>query len=120
MKIVVIGDKLTFCSRKVRKYDFRASGGGDISYDRGLVTDQIIDSAFSTAEKLEMDCVGFDYVVDEKTKTGKIIEMCYGFDYVVQKELGAYVDKNHQWHEEGIVIPDEIIKMMLRRIENKK
>lgn len=78
LKVVVIGEKMTFCARNVRKNDFRASGGGDCYYDRNLITNQIVDTAFETAEKLGLSCVGFDFVVDKKTKTGKIIEMCYG------------------------------------------
>lgn len=118
LKVVVIGNKMTFCARNVRKNDFRASGGGTCYYDRNLLTDHVIDSAFETAKELGMDCVGFDYVVDRRTGRGKIIEMCYGFDYVVQKELGAYVDTNHKWHEEPVVIPDEIIKIIVKKVEN--
>ena len=116
LKVVVIGDKMTFCARNVRKYDFRASGGGDCYYDRTLLTDNVIDSAFEAAQRLNMECVGFDFVVDKKTGKGKIIEMCYGFDYEVQKNLGAYVDKNHTWHEEAVIVPDEIVKMVIEKV----
>ena len=108
---------MTFCARNVRKNDFRASGGGDIYYDRSLLTDDIIDAAFDTADKLGMNCVGFDYVVDERTGTGKIIEMCYGFDYIAQSDLGAYIDRNHIWHEEAVYVPDEIIKMVYEKVK---
>ena len=52
LKIVVIGDKLSFIGRKIRKDDFRASGGGDLFYDKNLVTQNVISSAFSTNDKL--------------------------------------------------------------------
>lgn len=116
LKVVVIGDKMTFCARNVRKDDFRASGGGDCYYDRNLLTNGVIDSAFEAARKLNMYCVGFDYVVDAKSGVGKIIEMCYGFDYEVQRALGAYVDRNHVWHEEPVSVPDEIINMIIRKV----
>jgi len=116
LKVVVIGDKLTFCSRNVRKNDFRASGGGDINYDRNLLTDDVIDTAFRAADRLNMFCVGFDFVVNNTTGRGTIIEMCYCFDWEVQKALGAYVDRNHVWHEEAVFIPDEIIQMICKEV----
>lgn len=119
LKVVVIGDKMTFCARNVRKNDFRASGGGDCYHDRSLLTDNVIDSAFRVANKLNMECIGFDYVVDRATGKGKIIEMCYGFDYQVQFDLGAYVDRDHVWHEERVSVPDEIIKSIVKKVENE-
>nr|WP_303182766.1 hypothetical protein [Lachnoclostridium phocaeense] len=116
LKVVVIGDKMTFCARNVRKNDFRASGGGDCYYDRTLLTNDVIDTAFDAAKRLNMDCVGFDFVVDKKSGKGKIIEMCYGFDYKVQKDLGAYVDRNHIWHEQAVIVPDEIVKIVIEKV----
>ncbi len=119
LKVVVIRDKITFCARNVRKNDFRASGGGNVYYDRSLLTDDIIDTAFKTARDLKLDCVGFDFVINKNTGLGTIIEMCYGFDYETQKELGAYVDENHVWHEEPVCAPDEMIDLLCERIENE-
>lgn len=117
LKVVVINDKMTFCARSVRRNDFRASGGGDCYYDRSLMTDAVIDVAFKAADELNMDCVGFDFVVNQVTGQPKIVEMCYGFDYEVQKALGAYVDRDHIWHEEAVTIPDEIVKLIVKRVK---
>ena len=54
LKVAVINGKLTFCARHVRANDFRASGGGDCYYDRSLLTNQIINSAFDIAMKLKL------------------------------------------------------------------
>ena len=116
LKVVVINDKMTFCTRDVRKHDFRASGSGSCYYNRNLLTDNVIDTAFETAKKLGFQCMGFDFVVDSSTGEGKIVEMCYGFDYMVQAELGAYVDKNHVWHEEAVIVPEEIVRMISREV----
>lgn len=118
LKVVVVGDKMTFCARNVRKNDFRASGGGDCYYDRALLTDRIIDAAFRTADKLGMNCIGFDFVVDKKSGEGRIVEMCYGFDYEVQRDLGAYVDRDHVWHEEAVTVPDEVIRNILKELSS--
>ena len=44
--------------------------------------------------------------------------MCYGFDYEVQQSLGAYIDKNHIWHEHPLCFPDEVIKLTLAKIQD--
>ena len=57
-----------------------------------------------------MNCVGFDFVVDNRNNKPLIIEMCYGFDYEVQRDFGGYFDKEHIWHDGAVYVPDEIIK----------
>ena len=120
LKVVVVNGKMTFCSRDVRKNDFRASGGGAIAYNRSLLTDEVIDSAYAVADALCLDCVGFDYVVDCATGKGAIVEMCYGFDWQVQRDLGAWVDCNHVWHEEAVIVPDEIVKLIVDKIGEER
>ena len=77
LKIVVVGDKLSFIARNVRKGDFRASGGGSLYFNKSLVTPEIIQSAFNISDKLSFQCMGFDYVVDNGEKMGKIVEISY-------------------------------------------
>lgn len=119
LKVVVVNDKLTFCARNIRKNDFRASGGGSIYYDKTLITDQIIDESFNVADKLNLKCVGFDFVVDNDTGFGKIVEMCYGFDYSAQEDLGGYFDRDHVWHDGAVVAPDEIIKIICKEVQKQ-
>lgn len=119
LKVVVVNHKMTFCARRVRKNDFRASGGGDVYYDRSLLTDEIMDIAFQTARDLKLDCVGFDFVLEKETGRSVIVEMCYGFDYEVQRDLGAYVDENHVWHEQPLCVPDEVVAMILERVNHE-
>ena len=118
IKIAVVGDKLSFLSRSVRKGDFRASGGGDIGYSKELVTEQIISSAFEAYDKLGLECVGFDYVADKNTGEGKIIEMCYGFDYKAIMGAGGYWDRNRVWHSEPLNVPAEIMKNIMEKISS--
>ncbi len=112
LKIVVVGDKLSFLNRKVRKGDFRASGGGEIAYDRALMTKQLIKSAFSVADALRMQQVGFDYVIDSRTGEGKIIEMCFGFDADAIWECGGWFDRNFEWHDEPLNVQEEMLKKL--------
>ncbi len=73
------------------------------------MTKAIVDSAFRTAERLKLQCVGFDYVVDNRTGLGKIVEMSYGFYSDALIKVGGYYDRNYQWHEEPIIVENEII-----------
>jgi glutathione synthase/RimK-type ligase-like ATP-grasp enzyme len=118
LKVAVVGDKLSFLCRDVRKGDFRASGGGDIRYTKELVTKQIIDSAFDAYDNLGMECVGFDYVVDKDTLEGKIIEMCYGFDHKAVMGAGGYWDRDCVWHDQPLNVPNEVIKQVISKIGN--
>src|SRR5690606_13789461 len=72
LKVVVIGDKLSYIARNVRKGDFRASGGGSLYYDKTLITQNLIDSAFGVSDKLGFKCMGYDYVIDNITAESKI------------------------------------------------
>lgn len=113
LKIVVANGKCTFLVRKVRKGSFKASGGGDFSYEKEFITDEIIRTAFEVSEKLQMQSVGFDFVVDQRSNSGKIIEMSYGFDNEVLYNSKGYYDRNLQWHDEPLNVPIEVIKTLL-------
>ncbi len=112
LKVAVVGDKLGFLVRSVRKGDFRASGGGDIYYDRSLITKDIIDEAFCVADALHTQCMGFDFVVDSRTGKGLIVEMCHGFDHEAIYDAGGYFDRAGQWHTQPLHCGEEIIKNM--------
>jgi glutathione synthase/RimK-type ligase-like ATP-grasp enzyme len=115
IKIAVVGDKLSFITRDVRKGDFRASGGGTLKYDKSQVPENVIDSAFSISEKLGLQCMGFDYVVDQRDGEGKIIEMSYGFDWKAVLGAGGYWNKAGVWYDLPLNILEEIIAGMVVR-----
>lgn len=113
IKVVVVGDKLSYFCRQVRKGDFRASGGGAFYYDKGVMSAQIINSAFKASDDLKLQCVGFDYVVDNHTGEGKIIEMCYGFDHTAILGAGGYFDRDHIWHKTPLNVPEKVLTNLL-------
>jgi len=113
LKIVVVGDKLSFIARDVRKGDFRASGGGNLYFDKSLVLSNIIRSAFEVSDKLGFQCMGYDYVVDNRDKVGKIVEISYGFSHTAVMQAEGYWDRNSVWHDEPLNAPEEIVKNIL-------
>lgn len=115
MKIVVVGDKLSGLYRPIRSHDFRASGGGEVLYNKEMFTENIIRSAFATADAIGFKCVGFDYVVDNRTGEGKIVEMSYGFSHTAVMGMGGWFDRDCQWHEGALNAPEELLKNMLEK-----
>lgn len=113
LKIVVIGDKLSYIGRNIRQGEFRASGGGDLFYDKSKVTKNVIDSAFKTSDQLGFICMGYDYVVDSITGEGKIIEISYGFSHHAVQEAKGYFNREGQWIEGELNVPKEILINMI-------
>lgn len=114
LKVVVVGDKLSYIGRNIRKGEFRASGGGDLFYDRSRVTKDVIDSAFKTSDDLGFLCMGYDYVVNSKTEKGIIIEISYGFSHQALLDANGYFDRNGKWYDEPMNVPYEILKNLLK------
>lgn len=113
LKIVVVGDKLSFIGRNIRQGEFRASGGGDMFYDKDKVTQNIIDSAFKTSDVLGFNCMGYDYVINKNTGEGKIIEISYGFSHHALLEAKGYFDRSGIWHSQPLNAPEEVLKNLL-------
>lgn len=113
LKIVVVGDKLSFFSRDIRRGEFRASGGGSFNYDKTRVPKNVIQSAFKISDELKFQCIGYDYVVDNKTGDGKVIEISYGFSHAALLAAGGYFDRQGDWHSEPMNAPKELLKNIL-------
>ena len=119
LKVVVVGDKLSYIARNVRKGDFRASGGGSLYYDKTLITQNLIDSAFSVSDKLKFQCMGYDYVIDNSNNDCKIVEISYGFSSQALLDAGGYFNRQGKWIEEPLNVPQEIIKNFEKSMTNK-
>lgn len=113
MKVVVCGDKLSGLIRPTRKNDFRASGSGELLYDKAYFSKDIIKSAFETADRMGSKCMGFDYVVDKTTGKGLIVEMCCGFSHTAVMGMNGWFDRDCQWHEGALNAPIEILNNII-------
>ncbi len=114
LKVVVVGNKLSFLARNIREGDFRASGGGSISYDKTLITPEIRKAAFELSDQLGFQCMGYDFVIDNRDNLGKIIEISYGFSHAAQMELGGFWDKEDNWYNQPLNAPKEILNNIIR------
>lgn len=97
IRVVIIGDKAFAIKRMVRANDFRASGSGTILYDRTLIDEKTVALSFSLANKLQTQCLAFDYVYDKGNPL--VVEISYGFSPAGYFPCPGYWDKQLEWHE---------------------
>ena len=81
----------------VRKSDFRASGGGEILYDKELFSENNIRLAFEIHKKLKSQRTAMDFVYDKGEPL--IVEISYGFSLEGYDPCLGYWDKDLKWHE---------------------
>lgn len=97
IRVIVVGEKAFAIKRMVRAGDFRASGSGNIFYDRSLIDEQTVKLSFKIADKLETYCVAFDFVY--RNNKPLILEISYGFAPTGYDPCPGYWDKEMHWHE---------------------
>jgi len=97
IRVIVIGDKAFAIKRMTRENDFRASGSGNILYERELFDEATIQLSFDVARKLQTQCIALDYVFDKGNPL--VVEISYGFSMVGYDPCPGYWDNELQWHE---------------------
>jgi len=97
IRVVVIKDKAFAIRRIVRKNDFRASGSGNILYDKNLIGTDLIELSFEMAKKLLSQCIAFDYL--RKDSVPVLVEISYGFSPEGYSSCPGYWDQELTWHE---------------------
>lgn len=58
--------------------------------------------------------MGYDYVVNNNTGEGIIIEISYGFSHEALLLAGGYFDRQANWHEAPLNAPIEVIQNILK------
>jgi glutathione synthase/RimK-type ligase-like ATP-grasp enzyme len=97
IRVVVIGDKAFAIKRMVRSDDFRASGSGNIVYDKGELPVDTVTLAFTIHRKLRTQCTAMDFLYDQGQP--KVIEISYGFVPAGYDACPGYWDADLTWHE---------------------
>jgi len=97
IRVIVIGDKAFAIKRMTRENDFRASGSGNILYERELFDEATIQLSFDVARKLQTQCLALDYVFNQGNPL--VVEFSYGFSMVGYDPCPGYWDSNLQWYE---------------------
>ena len=112
IRVIVIGTKAFAIKRMVREHDFRASGSGNILYEKQHFDDDTIMLSFLLAEKLQSQCIAFDYVYQNSKPL--VVEISYAFSPAGYDPCVGYWDSELNWHT-GLFNPygwmvDEVLK----------
>ena len=97
IRVIVIGEKAFAIKRMVRKNDFRASGSGDIIYNKKDIDEQCIKSSFLLNKKLKSQSIAIDFVF--KSGRALIVEISYGFSMHGYDKCPGYWTEDIKWHE---------------------
>jgi len=97
IRVIVINNKAFAIKRMVRKNDFRASGSGNILYQKELFEVNTIQLAFELADKIQGQSVAFDFVYDKMEP--KVVEVSYGFSKEGYDNCEGYWDREMNWHQ---------------------
>lgn len=117
-RITVIGRRAFGFIRRVRQNDFRASGSGNIDYDRNLVNPLCIQIAFEVSRKLRSQSTAFDMVIDPSGQP-LIVEISYCFLAKAVYDVGGYWDESLTFHEGACWPQDAILEDLLNQWKEK-
>jgi glutathione synthase/RimK-type ligase-like ATP-grasp enzyme len=98
IRIVVVDDKAFGLKRLVRRNDFRASGSGDILYDKMQIDERCVEIAFEVNKKIKSQSIAFDFVFDQNNNP-LILEISYGFTAQAYEQCEGYWDQKMNWHQ---------------------
>ena len=97
IRVIVIDNKAFAIKRMVRENDFRASGSGNILYNKEFFDIKTIQLAFDLADKIQGQSVAFDFVFDNEKPL--IVEVSYGFSKEGYDDCEGYWDRDMNWYQ---------------------
>ena len=106
-RVTIIGNRAFGFTRNTRPRDFRASGSGDIVYDRERIHPQCIKTAFEVTRKVGSQSMAFDFVLTEN-KLPVIVEVSYCYVSKLVYMCPGHWDDQLKWNE-GHMWPQEAI-----------
>jgi len=118
IRCIVIGDKVFEIKRMCRDNDFRASGSGNILYEKEELSEDCAAISFQVAKKLKTQVIALDFVFDHGTPL--IVEASYGFAMHGYDRCTGYWDNAMIWHEGAFIPQDWMIEEVIAQIRNGK
>lgn len=115
IRVIVVGNKAFAIKRLVRKNDFRASGSGNILYDKELFDDSLIEKSFEFSKKLGTQVVAFDYVFYNNQPL--IVEISYGYAIEGYDQCEGYWDENLKFYPGTFDSTNWIINDLIEKIK---
>lgn len=117
IRVVVIEGKAFAIKRMVREGDFRASGSGDMRYEKEHFSNKTIKISFDLAQKLKSKSLAIDFVY--KNNQPLIVEISYGFSRTDFSDFPGYWDEKLNWYSEpfnaqGWMV-ESVVKELIKR-----
>lgn len=112
IRVIVIAGKAFAAKRMVRENDFRASGSGNILYQKEHIPIDSIKFAFQLSNKLQTQCIAFDFLYNDAGNP-LVIEMSYGFPTVATDPCIGYWDDALQFHEGSFIAQNWMLESIL-------
>lgn len=98
IRVCVVGERAFALKRMTRKGDFRASGSGNIVYDKEQIDERCVKIAFEVNEKLKTQSIAYDFIFDTDNQP-LIVEVSYAYAVKAYDLCEGYWTKDMQWHE---------------------
>lgn len=98
IRVIIVNDKAFALKRMVRKNDFRASGSGQIIYDKNQIDERCVQIAFEVNKKIQAQSIAFDFIFDQNNNP-LIVEISYGYSMKAYDECEGYWDEDLKWNE---------------------
>lgn len=98
IRVIVIGNRAFALKRMVRKGDFRASGSGEMKFEKDEFDEKCIGISFETSQKLNAQCLAYDFVFGINGDP-LIVEISYGFAVEAYDKCPGYWDEQLYWHK---------------------
>lgn len=114
IRVVLIDGKAFAIKRMVRENDFRASGSGNLLYDKKYFSDDVIRRSFEVAEKIQSQCLAIDFVFLNNEPL--VVEISYGFTKEGYYDCPGYWDKELNWHEGRFDAQGWMVDLVIKEI----
>lgn len=97
IRVCVVGNHAFALKRLTRKGDFRASGSGNIIYDKAQIDEKCVKIAFEVSKLLKAQSVAYDFVFN-KDNQPLIVEISYGYAVQAYDKCEGYWSDDMVWH----------------------
>ena len=112
IRVIVIAGKAFAAKRMVRKNDFRASGSGNLIYEKEHIPIDSVKLAFQLVDKLQSQCAAFDFIYDSAHQP-LVVEVSYGFPTKTADPCIGYWDKTLQYHAESFTPQEWMVEALI-------
>jgi len=118
IRVIVIDNKAFAIKRMTRENDFRASGSGNIVYNKEVFDEKTIQLAFDLSNKINGQSIAFDFIFDNGV--AKVVEISYGFLKEVYDKCEGYWDREMNWHQGKFDFCGWMVEAVIKKIKSNE